>query len=206
MPPIGPRAKLRPRGRWYLVFVAIGVVGLIVGGGVIVRSVVTFADRIDGFHRVGVPGTETITLDEGSYTVYFETSGGSSTFGADVAISAPNEQVVELQSYSSTVTYDVPGHNGRAVWSFRADAAGDYTVTADGRFGVVAVGPGLGRGLVSGILVGIGLILVTAVAAIVGIIVVAVRRGRSRAHGQSVPVTGWPGTVPRQPPPPPPAR
>lgn len=132
--------------------------------------------------------------------------GPSNLLGADVVVRAANEQLVELSPYSSSVTYDVPGHDGRAVWSFRAAATGDYTVTTDGQFGIVAVGPGLGRGLFGGILVGVGLILVTAAAAIVGIIVVAVHRGRSRRPSQPLPIGNSARTVPRQPPPPPSSR
>ncbi len=96
----------------------------------------------------------------------------------------------------------MPNHDGRAVWSFTADVAGVYTVTADGQFGIVAIGPGLGRGLVSGILLGLGLILVSAVSAIVGIIVIAVRRGNSGRPHQPVMLHGWPGAAPPPRPPP----
>ena len=175
--PFAPGREIRPKGSWYAIVIAIGVAIAILGVVVIVRSAIGFADKIDDFRRVEVPGTATIALEAGSYTVYAEGIGG-----ADVTIRQPNERIVELRRYSSEITYDVGSHHGRGAFSFRAPVAGRYFVSTTGQPGaIVAIGPGLGSGLVAGILGGIGLIVAGIAFAIVGSIVVAVRR-RAAPH------------------------
>jgi len=174
--PFAPSREIRPRGSWYFIVVAVGLALAIIGVVVIAMSAIGFADKIDDFRRVDVPGTATVVLDAGSYTVYAEGVGT-----ANVTIRQQNEQMVELRPYSSDITYDMSDHHGHAVFSFRAPVTGSYFVSTTGPPGaIVAIGPGLGSGLIAGILGGIGLILGGMAFAIVGSIIVGVKRGRSR--------------------------
>lgn len=174
--PFGPSHEIRPRASWYFIVLGIGFVAAVLGVVLIVSTAIGFANKIDDFHRIDVPGTQTIVLDAGAYTVYLEGAGG-----ADITIRKANEQLVPLRPYSSEVSYEVSGHDGRAAFSFRADEAGQYRVTATGASGaVVAIGPGLGSGLVGGILGGVGLILGGIAFAVIGSIIVGVKRGKSR--------------------------
>jgi hypothetical protein len=158
---------------------------VVVGIVLVVRSAMMFIDKIDEFQRVGVPGTSSIQLEEGSYTVYAENDllGETSTWSFDgsVEIRDSRERLVELRRYGSQTTYDVSNREGLALWSFRADAAGTYRVTTAGRPGtIVAIGPGIGAGLVGGVIGGILLIVAGGLFALITIIVTAVRRGRAR--------------------------
>lgn len=158
---------------------------MLVGIVLIVRTAVSFVDKIDDFQRVSVPGTETVHLDEGSYTVYAESGFRGETdswsFNGSVEIRDPQERLVELRRYGSRTTYDFDDREGLALWSFRADETGDYRVTTTGNPGaLVAVGPGLGAGIVGGVLGGIGLIVAGGLFALITIIVTAVRRGSAR--------------------------
>ena len=162
-----------------------GLVCVLVGIVLIVRSAVRFVDKIDDFQRVDVPGTETIHLDEGSYTVYAENGffGETSTwsFNGAIEIRDSGERLVELRRYGSRTTYDISNREGFALWSFHADETGNYRVTTDGGPGtIVAIGPGIGAGLFGGVVGGILLIVAGGLFALITIIVTAVRRGNAR--------------------------
>lgn len=174
--PFASAYQVRPSARWYFIVIVIGFAISVIGPVVIVTSAIKFVDKIDDFQRVDVPGTGTVLLEAGSYTVYAEGSGTGR-----VTIRQPNEQLVELRPYSGEISYDVSNHDGRALFSFRAGVTGRYFIATTGPAGaVIAIGPGLGSGLVAGILAGIGLILAGIAFAVVGSIVVGAKRRRSR--------------------------
>lgn len=171
---------------------------MLVGIVLIVRSAVTWVDKIDDFERVSVPGTETIHLDEGSYTVYAENGffGDTDTwsFNGSVEIRDSHERLVELRRYDTRTTYDINDREGLALWSFHADETGNYRVTTSGSPGtLVAIGPGLGAGLIGGVLGGIGLIVVGGLFALITIIVTAVRRGNARRRQFAATFRPYPG-------------
>jgi hypothetical protein len=184
-PPFATPTEIRPRARWYWIAAGVGLVGGVLGIVLIVVSALRFVDKIEDFQRVAVPATETIHLEAGSYTVYFE--GGfvgesdSWSFAGDVVIRDSAERIVELRPYGSRTTYDVSDFAGVAVRTFRVDETGDYRVTTTGAPGtLVAIGPGIGAGFFAGIGIGLLLIVGCGLFAIITVIVVAVRRGSAR--------------------------
>ena len=74
--PLASPYQVRPRARWYFIVIAIGFVIAVIGPVVIVTSAIKFVDKIDDFQRVNVPGTDTVLLEAGSYTVYAARSAG----------------------------------------------------------------------------------------------------------------------------------
>jgi hypothetical protein len=173
----------------------VGLVCVVIGIVLIVRSAVNFVDKIDDFQRLEVPGTGTIHLDEGSYTVYGEDGffGELAVSCSDIEIRDSRERIVELRPYSSRVTYDSSGHEGVARCSFRADASGTYRVTVNSVSGTIAIGPGLGAGLVGGVIGGILLIVAGGLFALITIVVTAVRRGNARRRQLAATFGPYPG-------------
>ena len=103
---------------WYWIAVGVGVVAGLVGVVLIVTSVIGLNDKVDDFQRVDVPATETVYLDEGSYTVYAEDVflGDSDwSFTGDVEIRDATERLVDLRPYRSRTTYDVSDREGFGV-------------------------------------------------------------------------------------------
>ena len=137
--------------------------------------------------------------EPGGYSIYHEYDGVSSVDGRaepDVEVTDPSGNDVLLRSYESEVTYDVSGHHGIGVYTFRADEPGTYEFDATMPFGgrsgdLIAVGPGVGEDLALSIVAGIGLIGVGVVGAIVIAIVVGVMRGRSRRAQMPAPAVAW---------------
>ena len=199
--PVAAAGQIRPKARWFVVaglLIAAGVVGAI---GLWVGGALSFSDKIEGFARVDVPGTRTVVLDTGGYSVYQEDGGvfdDSFLSTPGVTITDPSGRPVQLSSYTSSVTYEASGHQGVALFSFRAERAGSYEVTTTGEgAGEIAIGRGIGRGIVSWILGGFAVGFVGVVGGIVLAIVTGVRRGRSRrmAYGP------WGTSGPQGPPP-----
>lgn len=199
-PPPASMGKVKPSGWWFALAGLIPVAGVVVAVVIFVVGLTAFVDRIEDFHRVEVPGSETITLREGSYSVYQEFGGaadeGSGTYGtASVAITGPTGEDVDLDSYDSRVTYTGSDEEGIAMASFRADTSGEYTVTAEGPESMtIAIGPGLGRGIVATI---VGAFVVGGLSVLAGIViavVVGIRRSQNRSRMRGpMPPPGPPG-------------
>jgi hypothetical protein len=202
-PPVISREPLKPSGWWYGVAAGIAVVSIAIAIAVLVSTISGLVDRVDDFQRVTLPGSETVTLEEtGGYSVYHEYSGAADSSGfasfVSVDITRPDGSTVVLDRYDANVTYSWGDHEGIAVYSFTADQPGDYTVSAEGERGVVAIGRGIGSGLFGGILgalaIGAGGSLLAGIIAIV----VGVKRGRDRRsrmtygpYGPGPPGSGW---------------
>jgi hypothetical protein len=200
--PVISSEPLKPSGWWYGVAAGIAVAGIVIAIVVFVQTITGLIDRVDDFQRVTLPGSGTVTLEEGDYSIYHEFDGASSTeFGSTVPITllAPDGTPVDLDRYDANVTYSWGDHEGVAAYSFTAEEAGTYTVSAETQSGVVAVGRGIGSGLVGGIvgafLLGIGGSVIGGVIAIV----VGIKRGRDRRSrmtygpqfGPGPPGSGW---------------
>jgi hypothetical protein len=203
-PPVTSAEALKPSGWWYGLAVAVAMGSIIIAIIVFVQAIGDLVDHVDEFQRVSLPGTATVTLrDTGGYTVYHEFSGASSdtVFAPTVSvnITGPDGEPVELDTYDANVSYSWGGHEGVAVYSFRADKAGDYAVSAEGERGVVAIGRGIGDGLVGGIVGSLAIGIGGAAAGGVIAIVVGVKRGRDRRsrsiygspYGPGPPGGGW---------------
>jgi hypothetical protein len=192
------RTKLRPSTAWYWVAGTIGVLGAIAASVIIVSAVTTTLDRIDDFHRVAVPGSRVVTLDDiGGYTLYYEEPGIGAGFVPPLrvgVIDVATGDELPLRSYGAEANYAFGGHEGVAVFTFGVDHPGEYEIVADGGgsgFGEVAVGRGVFTGLFApvagGIVAAIVAVLTTAVIAIV----TGVRRHDDRRRQQWGP-TGRP--------------
>jgi len=182
-----------PSRAWYLV----GGAAVAVGVGIAVLLAVTgflgFTDRIDDFQRVPLGSESTVVFERaGGYTLYYERrSSYDDVPGFRVAlVPEGGSEPVPMSEYGSRVTYDVGRHHGRALYSFRITEPGRYLLKVGnpvGREGaangeVVAVGRGLGRGVVLRIFVAVlsGLFGFAGGATI--IIVTAVKRHAARTR------------------------
>jgi hypothetical protein len=208
--PVVGDQKIRPSGWWFAAAGGIALIGIVLAIVLVVMGVVRMMDAVDGFNRAAVPGTFDVEIDDpGGYTVYHEYPGADVDWRPfpNVELTDPSGDSVLLTAYTSDVTYATSDRDGRALYSFRADRAGTYTVETTGEPGsTVAVGRGLGRDLVrSFVLAGI-LGFVGVVGGTVLAIVTGVRRGRSRRQVAwsppgpfGPPGAGW--ASPGQPPP-----
>lgn len=191
-PPAYGDNQIRPALWWFFVAGGMAVVGVIGAIALWVTGGVRFAETIEDFERVSVPGTREVHLDEtGGYSIYHEHELG---FDEDsptsylppepsVTVTDPSGDPVMLDRYTTEVTYDTSGHEGEGLYTFDADETGTYRVTVEGdsaSASVVAVGRGVGRGIlwtvVSGLVVG----FVGVVGGGVLAIVVGVKRSGSR--------------------------
>jgi hypothetical protein len=199
-PPSASMGKVKPSGWWFALAGLIPVAGIIVAIVIFAVGMAAFLERIDDLQRVEVPGAETITLREGNYSVYQEYDGaagdGSGTYGsASVSISGPSGEEVDLDPYDSRVTYSGSDDEGIAMSSFRADTSGEYTVSTDGPESVtIAIGPGLGRGIVSTVVGAFAVAGLSVLAGLVIAVVVGVRRSQNRNRMRGpMPPPGPPG-------------
>jgi hypothetical protein len=177
-----------------LVAVGVGVAALLV-----VTGVVGFVNRIDDFQRVPLGRQGTVVFEgTGGYTLYYEqrfsSEGRIPDF--DVAlVPEDGEDPVPMSEYGSDVTYDVGGHHGRALYSFRISDPGRYVLrvgSPDGRERAatgegVAVGRGLGRGLVFRIVTALLVGFLGLAGGAVLIIVTAVKRHAARTRRRPPP-------------------
>lgn len=173
--------RRRPSKAWYGVAGILAAAGIALGSWGVWTGTASFR-AIGDFTRVDVPGHAEITLEAGSYTVYYETSGiagneqRDDAFQDDVFDENANEvtgtpppvlditmepigdaQPVALRPRLTSSTYQIGGPSGSreglSMWQFQLDRAGSYevTVAAEGDGGpptTVAIGPGIGRGLI----------------------------------------------------------
>jgi hypothetical protein len=124
----------RPSTRGYWAGGALVVVATLVAVAWLASGFLGFMDRVDGFHRVAVPGTTTLELAAGATEVVFVEAPRGLPVDAHVAVSGP-AGAVTLSPYPRDLRYDVPGHSdlvGGALAQFRADRSGRYTVRAGG--------------------------------------------------------------------------
>jgi hypothetical protein len=167
----------------------VAIAAIAVGTALVVAGFVSYVDKVEDFDRTLVPGNLQVEItDPGGYSIYHEYDFDDFfVTEPTVEVIGPSGDPVALERYDATVTYTAGDHEGEGLFTFDADEVGTYEVTAsdDGfsdRAGDsgIAVGPGLGSGLVAAILGGTLVGLAGLVAAVVIVVVVAVRRGRSK--------------------------
>lgn len=176
---------------------AAGIVGAVVAAAV---GVDTFAGRIDGFDQADQPATLEVEITgAGGWSIYHEYTrayDGSPRPSPGVAVTAPPGSPVGLDPYEASVTYHASGHEGRGAYTFEAAETGTYAVTASGATGSgIAVGRGVGTGLLAAIRGAVLLGFAGVVAGAVIAIVVGVKRSRSR-RTLAPPFGGWGAPVP----------
>jgi hypothetical protein len=144
---------------------------------------------VNGFQRMTVPGTATVHVSQPTTQVlYYESTGAAPSLAQlGIYVTGPAGNAVSVIRYSGDLRYDVPpldpGRTGKAIASFDATAAGNYTISARtgiGTGGTIAVGTDLLwdsaphiAGIIAVFLVGTG-------AGLALIIITAVRRSSAR--------------------------
>jgi hypothetical protein len=211
-PPVIPSEEYGPSKWWFLVAGLVAVGGIAMAIVIFVVGMMSFLDRVEGFERVAVPGTTEVELGTGGYSVYHEYDGASNTgtrfVGVPaVTITSPTGQDVTLRPYRGNVTYSGSGHEGEGILTFDADQAGTYVVEVTGEPGSeVAIGRGIGRGLVGTIVgafaaAGIGIVAGGVIAIVVGVRRSQNRRSRMGPFGPAGPPgAGWGPQYPGPPP------
>ncbi|MBF6171477.1 hypothetical protein [Nocardia blacklockiae] len=193
---------ITPSGRWYVLAAALAVAG-IVGAMVIgVTSFVRLSDRVDGFQRVPIPGSSDVRIgDTGGYTMYFEYPNASAVAfrgSVNVRLLGPDGASIPLEDYSSALTYNFGGHEGRAGFSFDAPRPGTYHVVTQGDSGVTAaIGRGIGGSIGATVLLALGVGAAGVILGLVVLIVVAVRRGSSKRRIAAAAGWSYPAAPPR---------
>jgi Protein of unknown function (DUF2510) len=192
--PVGP-SRL-----WYWVAGAAGVAAVAWFALSFFLGLQSISRQVEGFQRVPIPGQAEVSFAEpGGYTLYYEGPGASdeqATIPRFTVSLAPvgGGQEVSIRDYGASITYDF-AHSGRAVGSFRIEEPGRFLLRTEGELqGAavnVAVGRGVGSGMVRTLIVPMagGLILLTGGVVLAG--VVAARRRRARPVPVAQPVAAW---------------
>jgi hypothetical protein len=196
---------VRPSLTWFWIS-GLLLVAAIVCVILAVTSFVSVNNQVRDFQRVSIPGHGPVTFSStGDYLVFFEGPGQGSGRARLLLRRASSGQPVKIGGLSGkSENYTLGGHSGQAVASFTITRAGRYELTTAPLSGPpptdVAVGRGLGGGIVRGILLIVAGILLFIAALVTGLITV-IRRGRSRrrmaapAWGTPMPA-GAPGPMP----------
>ena len=184
-PPAVGAGEVRPPVWWFVVAGGLALAGIAGAVALWVTGVMRLTDRVDDFSRIGVPGSGEVTIDDpGGYSIYHEYAGAYSDryeSPPGVTVTDPAGNDVDLRPYTSSVTYDFGGHEGEGIYTFDVEQTGTYHVETTGNStSTVAVGRGIGRGLVSSIVGGFVIGAIGVIGGIVLAIVTGVRRGRSR--------------------------
>jgi hypothetical protein len=186
--------------------------GYWIGGGILVVGcgiaivwfvvvIVGVVNAPDDFERVAVPGTDVLTLDDGDWTIYYESPYmlGWDYSPPDVTVTGPSGRDVSVGYPESDFTYDVNGRSGQSLYEFNASTPGAYTIVTEtvgepgSRSGdQIAIGrPVFGGAQVGGILGSLALGAASFIVGLVVLIVTIVRR--SRAKRVSYPTGYGPG-------------
>ena len=184
LPPAG-RVKVRPGRPWYLVALAVFLVGvawLIIGFTLLIR-------QVDSFQRVPLPAGGRVYLASGGYVIYYEAPGANSSaaipsFTVRVTPDSPGAAVGGIQPYRVSLTYGFGSHHGRAVLTLTIDHSGAFLVETQnapvGPGADLAIGPSLGGRIVAVVLHAIALVLTGIGSAVVLLIVRIVLISRRR--------------------------
>ena len=180
---------------WYI---SIGVVLFLLGVGLFVYFLFSGIVHItDSLTQVVVPGRAELTLTTpGTYAVFLEEqsvvngriySTTEAVNGLQCSVvSLPGKQKIDLRRPAGSTTYDVGGRHGRSVLEFQIREPGQYEFACDypgeskGPQAVVAVGKGVGAGILRTIGLSFVSILGGMISGALVIIVVVVMRERAK--------------------------
>ena len=206
---------IRPSRWWY--WIAGGMVaGAVVCVALAVAGFFSVNRQIADFQRVPVPGQADVTFTaSGGYVIYIEKPGQCCSFNVSTGNSGPfssgsmdlalqpadgGPQVSVSTWQGITQSYGIAGHQGQAAAYFTIDRPGRYLLATGnatpGSIAGVAVGRGIGRG----ILVPFILIAVGSLAALAGLVTGVVTVSRRRKPGPPVTPPMGDGRSPAGPP------
>ena len=201
-PPPAVPGKTGLRGRIPLrlaiIFLVLGIAGVVIGGVVAVNGALK---KVDSFTRITVPASGSVNSKNitfsgtGGYIVYYESRNADSSGipAIPVRLTSPSgkQQVLETpyggKSGSKNVkslSYDYNGHKGVALWQFNVPAKGTYKIEVAGNSRAdsdakVAIGRSIGKSTAVGaVLIVLGVLLL--IAGIVLLIVGLVKRSHSK--------------------------
>ena len=194
-PGTGGIAPGRPSRIWYWLGSGIIVAGMIAAALWIVVGMGGLSNEIDSFQRVPVGGSgEVLFSTPGSYVIYYEGGQGVSP-GFQAAVEPLDGGRAEAPAdYNGDLNYDLGGHAGHAVGTIRILEPGrfklDTTTTSDDDGGQLALGPPIGRELVSLVVGALALGFGSCIVGATTLIVTAVKRRKRPA-----PTATWPTTT-----------
>jgi hypothetical protein len=157
--------------------------------GAVIWAVIAFfgyADQVNSFQRMTVPGTATVDVTQPTTRVlYYESTGSAPSLAQlGIHVTGPAGGAVAVTPYSGDLQYDVrplnPTRVGKAIASFDATAPGNYTINATGTGGTIAIGSDLLWDAAPHIIGIIAVFLVGTGAGLTLIIITAVRRSSAR--------------------------
>jgi hypothetical protein len=181
----GVSPAVRPSRLWFAVAAVLfaGMLACIFGA---VAGFTDVSHRVSAFPRVPVPGQAQVTLRQpGGYLVYFEGPGQGRGQARLLLRDAATGQAVTISDGSGgTEKYTIGRHSGQSVARFTITRPGRYVLSAHPSGGVapadVAVGQGLGGGLLAGVLLVIGAVACFVTGLLTVIFTLARRRRRGR--------------------------
>ncbi|HVF52384.1 MAG TPA: hypothetical protein VNC78_02130 [Actinomycetota bacterium] len=191
--PLAASSKVRPGAWWYLLAVAI----LLVGGGLSAMSIYNGVTGLGkGLARVVVPGSGNVTLEEpGTYIVFHEyiSNHEGRSFNTQSARALPlnlemrdrsTGEPVSITASAGNFTYSLSGKAGESIAQFSITEPGEFDffaayADAEGPELVLAIGHDIVK---SGARIGIGVagIVGSGFVAMVLFIIIAVMRSRSK--------------------------
>lgn len=182
--------RIRPALFWYWV-----------AGAAVVAAVVWFAlslflgirsinGQVERFQRVPIPGQAEVSFAEpGGYTLYYEGWGAADEqptippFRVSL-VSVLGGEEVSIRDYGGSQTYDLGGHSGRALATFRIEQPGRFLLRTEGEpqdvEANVAVGRSVGPGIFRTVIPTLAGTMILVLGGAVLAVVVAVRRNRAR--------------------------
>ena len=189
----------------FIIAPAIFVLTTIIGIALIVMSISTIANTIDGFEAVDAGQTRRIALSTGEYYVFAGAATESATNAVEVMIFDPSGVSVSPNYGGSSYSADSGGQYFASIGSFDATVAGIYTVEVSGPPGTTARIGKVPAGRIVALLVG-GIVVGTLgfVAAVIVLIIAIVRRSRATMRARAA-MVGAPLAAGSVPPPPAPS-
>lgn len=152
---------MKPGKVWYL----LALVPLALGIGLSVFFAFRLAGEVEAMQRVVAPGQGQVRLEAGDHVAYFETDSvhegvayHTTTFRMTCTVTDETGAVVPAEASSTTTSYSYGSYAGKSAFDFTTPRAGTYTIACEGEGGpaTVAVGTGVGGGIVGMALSGFG--------------------------------------------------
>ena len=173
-------------GYWVGAALIVAAVGLAIWW--VAAGFMNFTDEVDGFERIPIPGAAVLQLESGKSAVYHEarsTGGDRTAPGLNLSVrNLQGERAPKISRYGASVTYDVNGRSGIAVWTVDAPEAGRYRVrvtspSSEAAGTEIAVGRPIGSRIVRIVVGGAAIFVLGAGIGTAAIVLTAVRRRRA---------------------------